>query len=314
MIILHPDKDSVVLWLHELAEPLRESPERCVQIIRQASAEVPIIQIHPVGGNFTDHVCVSLESFTPERLRLTIPLLPEWNEISCRVADEIVSAFSTRNILVAFDDFLFQKLPESARKYALPSQFQEDKYMKHGFDGLAHKWAVMQNPGNGPLITIHLAEQTTVCGFMDGKITATSTGYSPVDGLLGEKTCGKIDPSLAMMLADKIGVDAAQDLLVNNCGWQTLSPSLDIQHDTLAGQIIINELLKSIGAMAAHSGGLERIFLFGENESSIEQISVKLLHHLSGEENYASQVRFLSHALPTGKMYAELLGNLLNNE
>lgn len=186
--------------------------------------------------------------------------------------------------------------------------------MKHGGDGLAHTWAAMQNPRKGSLISIHLAEQTTLCGFKDGKIKATSSGYSPVEGLPGDNTCGRIDPSLAIMLADKIGVSGARDLLINESGWQALSPCSGVLDDALTREMWINELHKSIGSMAAHCGGLERIFLFGENDSFIGRTAELLEIHLSGGSVSADNIRFISRSLPSGQMYKDLFEKLLNNE
>jgi hypothetical protein len=115
-----------------------------------------------------------------------------------------------------------------------------------------------------------------------------------------------------MMLAEQIGVSSARDLLTTECGRKALSPSMDILDDALTPEMWINELLKYIGSIAAHCGGLERIVLFGENESFIGQTAALLRNRLAGGSVSAARIQFLSHALPAGKMYAELFEQLLN--
>ncbi len=316
MIILRPDHTTIDLWTSPGEEATRFAAEEYRQAVLASPAGEPVLLIHPVGGADVNAAIVNLQDFTTERLRHTIPWLPEWNQLSCNIAEELKRMAPARKILVAFDDFLYRDLPESTRLYALPQQFLTEPYRRHGNDGLAHSWAALQNQNAGALVTIHLANRSTLCGFTEGKIAATGCGYSPLDGLPGRGTCGKIDPSLAMMLSEKLGIEAATRLLTQESGWMAIAESKDFADvlasnapgDSLARGMWTNELLKAIGAICAHLNGMEQLYLFGEAPALLEQTARLLRERLP----YTGGMVLSTCCTTPGKIYTELALTLLN--
>ncbi len=203
MIFLQVDLNRVIVH-HPGMNPLEYlSASECLAELVNSLIIEPIIVIYPCARSIPSSQVEPLTSQLVSNLKASLSLLPEWNKPTFELIDGLMPLIERQPILVAFDDYLFRELPEHIRSYALPYELSQ-KYPRYGNDGLAHDWAFQQiidETQPRPTITVHLQSRPTLAAFKAGRVVDTTTGYSPLDGLPGNTTCGTIDPSLSVMLA-----------------------------------------------------------------------------------------------------------------
>lgn len=193
--------------------------------------------------------------------------------------------------IAVFDTAFYRDLPEVAQRYALPQRWLK-KYpiRRFGFHGLAHhamwkRWCEL-NPtanGKGRIISLQLGSGCSITAVHNGKTMDTSTGFSPMEGLVMATRAGDLDSGLMLYLQEQeeLTTKGMQRELNQRSGLLGLSGISGDMHTLLASsetnaQLAIDSycyrVRKYIGAYLAVLGGADAILFgggVGENEPVI---------------------------------------------
>ena len=196
--------------------------------------------------------------------------------------------------VACFDTAFHATLPEPAATYALPREWIA-KYglRRYGFHGLSHAWASRRAaelvPAARRIVTCQLGAGASLCAVRDGLSVDTTTGFTPLEGLVMATRSGDVDPGLLMWLSTR-EPDLA-DALEHRSGLAGLADNGDMRallgrsdHDAqLAVEVYLHRLRKGIAAMAGCLGGLDSLVFtggVGENSAEIRQRAIEGLEFL----------------------------------
>ena len=229
-------------------------------------------------------------------------LAPLHNPRAVAAMREVARAVD-RPAVACFDTSFHADLPEAARTYALPRQWNERwSLRRYGFHGLSHAYAVRraarvvgQWVGDLRVVSCHLGSGASLCAVVNGRSVDTTMGFTPLEGLVMGTRAGSIDPGLVLWLLQHGGV-ALDDLattLEQGAGLKGLCGSGDLRDvlerrgsdpdAALAYDVFVHRLRREIGAMCASAGGLDVLVMtggIGEHAPTVRADTVAALGHL----------------------------------
>ncbi|NPV85010.1 MAG: hypothetical protein HPY45_03240 [Anaerolineae bacterium] len=274
MLIFEPCNDRV-RWMTydgyqlnsgEFNTSFNEVMRIATKLISQATCVSYILQN---GGSLFNQPVVPLTPEHLENLEKVVPYHYDANNTTYRLACTGLDLFAHIPQYICCNTAFFYGLPPYAKYYALPYELTQKGINRFGGDGLYHQWTweIVQekHPGCQRLISINLHENPNVAAIANGNPVETSLGFSCLEGIPSATGCGSIDPTipLELMRAD-MSATSVEYLLARQSGWNNLvgtpmslaellqSPS---HPQKLAREIILNNLIKAIGAcMAAMNG------------------------------------------------------------
>ncbi|WP_427551195.1 acetate/propionate family kinase [Methylomonas sp. MS20] len=158
--------------------------------------------------------------------------------------------------------------------------FFDEGVIRYGFHGLSYEYMVSVLPAldptlvNAKIIVAHLGSGASLCAIQNGRSTATTMGFSPLDGLVLATRCGSIDPGVLLYLMDHHSMDvrAIEHLLYHESGLLGVSGisndmrTLLTSNDPKAKEAIdlfVYRLGREIGSLAAALGGLDALVFTG---------------------------------------------------
>ena len=114
-----------------------------------------------------------------------------------------------------------------------PDLMDSLRLRRHGFHGLYHEAAAAylavrrrQKGQNGSLrlLSFCMEPRPEVAAIIDHRPVMVTGGASPLEGIPGQTTCGEIDPSIVLTLAQKLswGPEQINNLLTTQSGLQGL--------------------------------------------------------------------------------------------
>lgn len=290
-----------------LTESLRDMRAAVDFIIRWATSERAgitdvhsIADIHAVGHRvvhggerFTHSVLITDEVL--RGIEDCIELAPLHNPANIKGIQAARVLFGPGLPQVAvFDTAFHQTLPERAYLYAIPYQFyRRYKVRRYGFHGTSHRYVAYRyrqirtlTREQTNIITLHLGNGSSAAAVRAGDSIDTSTGMTPLEGLVMGTRSGDIDPAIIDYLAIKEGLTVHQieSLLNKQSGLIGISgltndmrELLEEAHENndrrarLAIEIFCYRARKYIGAYLAAMGGADAIvFTGGIGENSPE--------------------------------------------
>jgi len=235
------------------------------------------------GTHFSEPVRVTPEAL--DSLRTLKDLDPLHNPTETAMIEAGLRLLPDAPAVAVFDTAFHHTLPETAWRYALPSDLAARLSLRrYGFHGISHQYVsgrLLHCLGRGPegtrLIVCHLGSGASVCAVRDGKSVDTSMGMTPLEGLLMGTRSGDVDPGLLLYLLRTQGMtpDGLDDLLNHRSGLKGLSGrSGDVREleqaadagdgrAALALDIFAYRVRKYIGAYAAALGGLDAVAFTG---------------------------------------------------
>ena len=180
-----------------------------------------------------------------------------------------------------FDTAFFAGLPERARAYPLPWQWQEEWGLKRiGFHGLSNHYCAeraeaMVGPRAGGLrlVTLHLGGGCSATACRGGRPVATTMGFTPLEGLPMGTRCGSVDPGLLLLVQRRHGLslDDLDHALNHESGLLGLSGvSSDLARieeaagagnarAQLAFDVFADRVRSAVGGLAVTLGGLDAL-------------------------------------------------------
>jgi acetate kinase len=224
-------------------------------------------------------------------------------------------AFPQTPVALVFETAFFVPLPERERRYGVDPELIESRSLRRfGFHGIFHEAACLDAARKlrspEPRILSICLEPRPELAACRGRLPVMVTGGStPVEGLPGETSCGDLDPSVVLKLADdrRWGPEGTSRLLTCDSGLRGLAGrdvSLaevlqcsdgDLQ---LARDVFLNCLLRACGAGIAALGGLDAIVYTGRYANSAPVLHDWLNGHLSETIQRDTTCLIHSHTLP----------------
>jgi acetate kinase len=218
-------------------------------------------------------------------------LAPLHNPPALAVLRAAARRFPATPQVAVFDTAFFAALPEHARYYGVPREWQRAGVRRFGFHGIAHDYlrrrvaeaAVPEAPPSR-LVTLQLGAGCSACAQRDGRPVDVSMGYTPLEGLLMPTRCGDLDAGVVLERVRRgETADEIEQALSRRGGLLGLSGASDdvrellelerAQHAgaALALAAFCQRVRKYLGAYAAVLGGLEAVaFGGGIGEHSAE--------------------------------------------
>ena len=195
---------------------------------------------------------------------------------------------------VTFDTAFHQTMPEKAYIYGIPYSYYENyKVRRYGFHGTSHSFVsaraaeLLGKPvQDSKIIVCHLGGGASITAVQGGKSVDTSTGLTPLEGLVMGTRSGNIDPAIIQYIVNKENktVDEVLNILNKKSGLFGLSGKSSDCRDIDAGiqagdkrsQMAFNAFVysavKIIGSYVAAMNGVDMIAFtagIGENDDKI---------------------------------------------
>ena len=166
-------------------------------------------------------------------------------------------------------------MPESATRFALPSELFDDGIHRYGFHGLSYESIVHQLGDKLPSRTViaHLGSGASLVAIKDGRSADTTMGLTPAAGIPMATRSGDLDPGVLLYLlrVKQMNADSLEQLLNHDSGLKALSGgtsdmrTLETAADSgdlkaqLAIEVFCASIRKTIAAYTAVLGGLEML-------------------------------------------------------
>jgi len=187
-------------------------------------------------------------------------------------------------VVLVFETAFFTRLPAREYLYGLNRETSRSLSLRRrGFHGIYHEAACehmryeRRRSGQCPparILSICLDPHPEIAAVAAGRPLLTTGGATPLEGIPGHTTCGDLDPSIVLMLAQRKqwGPEQINAMLTRDSGLlgmtgktATLAEVLGStdDHMQLARQVIEYRILLACGAGIAAMGGLDGIVFSG---------------------------------------------------
>jgi acetate kinase len=196
--------------------------------------------------------------------------------------------------VAVFDTAFFSGLPPKAYLYALPYDYYKCFGVRRfGFHGLSHAYCagraaelLGRPPSELRLISCHLGGGCSAAAVRGGVAVATTTGFSPLEGLIMGTRAGSVDPGILIHLQRRHGLtlEEIDDALNRSSGLLGISGvSSDLAEieaaaaqgnprARLAFDMFADSVRSAIGALAATLGGVDALIFtdrVGEHSAAL---------------------------------------------
>ena len=163
-------------------------------------------------------------------------LAPLYNKSEADVMKAFKSLLPNTLMVAVFDTAFHQTISEENFLYPVPYEWYEQYGVrKYGFYGTSHKYVTEEirkilGRDNFKLISCHLGNGGSVSAIKDMKVVDTSTGFTPLSGIVMGTRSGDIDPSIIPFVMEKEGKNVGEiiDDLTNHSGLLGIS---EYSHD-----------------------------------------------------------------------------------
>lgn len=211
------------------------------------------------------------------------------------VIEKFYRSFSKTPQFVFFETSFFFKLPEEEKYYAISSELSRYYNLtRHGFHGLFHYSNSGLVKNKDKTVSIVFDRQTSVSALSGGRPYSISLGYTPLEGIMGNTSCGDLDPGIVFYLMKSYGMSIYRidDILKNKSGFKGIT-GYDLDKTEmikfygkdkkvdLAFEIYKNQIIKYIGEAIAVLGGLNSIIISGAETKALMPVIMKLLKDIS---------------------------------
>jgi len=193
-------------------------------------------------------------------------------------------------VVLCFETAFFADLPERERLYALDSAGAGVGGLRRwGYHGIFHEAACRhalrifrgrKGGGMPRILSVCLEPQPEIASAIGTRAVTVTSGATPLEGLPGRTTCGEIDPSIVLTLAEelKAGPEEVDRILTRESGLAGLVGEPATLDDVftrgeekyaLAREIMLYRMLLATGSAAAALGGLDAVvFTAGVGENA----------------------------------------------
>ena len=255
----------------------------------------------------SDSVLADLAALAPQS-PLHVPRLVQ-------LVEAVRRKFPETPVVLAFETAFFVPLPERERHYGLdPELARSHSLRRFGFHGVFHEAACLEavrtmGSPQARLLSICLEPRPELAACRGRRPVMVTGGSTPIEGLPGETSCGDLDPSVTLKLADAdgLGPEGASRLLTGESGFRglagrnvTLAEVLESTDDDLqlAREVFLHALLRAAGAGVAALGGLDAVVYSGRYASSASLLHLWLNGRLNQTLGCNTSCLIHEHTLP----------------
>jgi len=217
------------------------------------------------------------------------------------LAQALLHVFPRSLAWLAFETSFFVDLPVRECRYALATELSDKLALRRwGYHGLLHE-AASRHAGRNRrkqgltkaprLLSICLDAQPEIAAVQGMRPITVTSGATPLEGLPGESNCGEIDPTVALALANEVGLgpEGANALLTGESGLSglvgrrvrldevLLGPRREIGH---ARDVLLYRMLLASGAAVAALGGVDAVIFSGRYASCAPVVADAILPRL----------------------------------
>lgn len=234
-------------------------------------------------------------------LRSYIPLAPLHQPFALQAVDALLESTPELLQFACFDTAFHHTLPRVEKIMPLPWAMWEQGLRRYGFHGLSYEYIAhvlgerYGDDAKGRVIVAHLGNGASLCGMKNLQSTATTMGFSTLDGLMMGTRCGALDPGvvLHLMEIEKMPLERVVQMLTQESGLLGVSGISSDTRDLLAQEntseraqaaieLYVRTIIREIGAIIALLGGLDMLVFtagVGEHNATIrERVSSGLAH------------------------------------
>src|ERR1035437_1450009 len=208
-------------------------------------------------------------------------LAPLHNPPALKAIEAAEAALPANPQVAVFDTAFYAHLPPKAYLYPVPyGWLQNWGVRRFGFHGISHAYCashaakmVGRDLARLRIIPCHLGGGCSATAVRGGIAVATTTGFSPLEGLMMGTRCGSIDPGILLHLQRQQALTAQElDRALNRSsgllGVSGVSADLaqievaaaqGNQRAALAFDMFADRVRSSIGALATALGGVDAI-------------------------------------------------------
>jgi acetate kinase len=220
-----------------------------------------------------------------KRLQELVPFAPLHLPSQIAMIDELSKRRPELAEVACFDTAFHQRMPETARRFALPRKLWDEGVLRYGFHGLSYEFVVGKlgtNLGRRAIIA-HLGNGASMVALRDGVPVDTSMGLTPTGGFMMGTRSGDLDPGVLLYLLRKgWTTEQLETLLDHQSGLLGVSAITSDMKTLLqkrgtdakasqAVEMFCDQVRKFIGAYAAALNGLDTlVFTAGIGERAAE--------------------------------------------
>ena len=241
------------------------------------------------GEKFIEPTVITREVII--ELKKLIPLAPLHEPQALELIISIYKLYPETTQVGCFDTAFHHTVPHLERLTTLPPAYFHEGIKRYGFHGLSYQYIASELPEydvdahKKRVIVAHLGGGSSMCALHKLTSSATTMGFSTLDGLMMGTRAGSIDPGIVLYLLQEKGIQPSEisNLLYNKSGllgvsgispdMQTLLKSKEPQAK-LAIDLFCYIAAKHLGSLIAISGGLDLLVFtggVGENSSEIRR-------------------------------------------
>ena len=166
------------------------------------------------GSKYTNSVFIS-DKVINDVYELS-DLAPLYNKSEAEGMKAFKSLLPNTLMVAVFDTAFHQTISEENFLYPIPYEWYEQYGVrKYGFYGTSHKYVTEEirkilGRDNFKLISCHLGNGGSVSAIKDMKVVDTSTGFTPLSGIVMGTRSGDIDPSIIPFVMEKEGKNVGE--------------------------------------------------------------------------------------------------------
>ncbi len=271
--------------LSKSVEPLTKGNDKCT---------ITAISIRIVWGGI---ICKQYTQITYDFLNSLDALFsqnPTYFEIIKKFLKILLDRFPGLPLYAFFETSFFKNLPAEEKKYAVSNDMiKTGTSPRSGYHGIWHDYNA-GIPHTGKIMSIVFDTHTTVCSISGNTPLSINLGSSPLEGIMGQRTCGDIDPGIVFYFLKQLhySIFNIDYILKKKSGFfgvtgydRKLSKLIDLYNKeekvTLAFDMYINQILKYFGYGITLLKGLDSIVLSGSYLRYFSVIIFKLLKQIS---------------------------------
>ncbi|MCD6365744.1 MAG: acetate/propionate family kinase [Planctomycetes bacterium] len=217
---------------------------------------------------------------------------------------EVAAIWPKVPLFLVSDTAFFADLPAREYTYGLdPTLAARFGERRTGYHGLFHEAAcrfmrrTLRSPEPGRIISICLEPKPEAAAVLNGRPVMVTSGATPIEGLPGETMCGDIDPSIVLILAEKLdyGPEHINDILTQESGLRGLVGRKVKLGDVLnhnkpayrqAREVFSYRLLLACGAAVAAMSGVDALVFSGRYAEAARNIAPWLISRLHRAASY----------------------------
>ena len=247
---------------------------------RHGAHDVAAVGHRVVHGGLDYHEPLLIDEASLEALAGLIPLAPLHQPHNLEAIRALLKLRPELPQVACFDTAFHRSQPPLAQAFALPRAISAQGVRRYGFHGLSYEYIAHILPeylgerADSRVVVAHLGNGASMCAMRQRKSTATTMGFTALDGLMMGTRCGNLDPGVLLYLIEQQGMDARSlsRLLYHQSGLLGVSGISQDMRELLASEqpaakeaidLFCYRIARELGSLAAALNGLDVLVFTG---------------------------------------------------